>query len=176
MGNDIERRLEILIGRPRLGVEMQDLNPELGGYFERPSGKGVLVTRVLPDTPAKRAGLKAGDVIIELDGKTVDNADELRDRLDRAEAGPVRVTVLRRGQRQVLSAQLEKQDYRGLMAGREPRVFVPRLGPGAGGTWSFDSRDDLRRQMDDLKRQMDELKEQMQALKDQMEREAPGRR
>ncbi len=169
MGDDLEREVRIMTARPRLGVELQDLNPDLGAYFDRPNGEGVLVTRVLDDTPAQRAGLKAGDVILEIGGRSVGNAEGLRRELDRVDSGPVRVTLLRRGERQVLTTRLEKRGS-GPLAGGAPRVFVRRLGPGAMAPDMAGNREEMRRQMDDLREQMDDLKEQMQSLKDQMKR------
>jgi len=144
---------------PRLGVDIQDLDDDLGGYFSRPSGKGVLVTHVLDDTPAKKAGLHSGDVIIELDGKTVDDAQDLRSALADKDAGPVRVTVLRHGTRQTLTATLEE---RGAMSGM-PRTWIMTRDGHSNGTPGMSDRErqDLQRQMDDLRRQMDELRRQL---------------
>jgi len=77
------------MGRGRLGVELSDLDSDLGGYFHSRSGHGVLVTRVLEGTPAARAGLKAGDVIVEFDGKVVENGDDLRRLVNQQRAGDV---------------------------------------------------------------------------------------
>src|SRR5262245_27750054 len=51
------------MGRGRLGVQIQDLNSGLGEALDVPGGRGVLVVKVIEDTPAERAGMKAGDVI-----------------------------------------------------------------------------------------------------------------
>jgi C-terminal processing protease CtpA/Prc len=157
--DEIRRQIEVVTtSRPRLGVELQDLDEELGEYFERPDGRGVLVTRVLKETPAARAGMKAGDVIIELDGESVDDADELRGALADHDAGAARITVLRRGQRQTLTAQLEEsaapQAWR---VGGEPRVMVRRYGP--------ESRPELEKEMQELRREMDELRRELEALR-----------
>jgi C-terminal processing protease CtpA/Prc len=157
--DEIRRQIEaVTTSRPRLGVELQDLDEELGEYFERPDGRGVLVTRVLKDTPAARAGMKAGDVINELDGESVDDAAELRGALAEHDAGAARITVLRRGQRQTLTAQLEEsaapQAWRG---GGAPRVMVRRYGP--------ESRPELEKEMQELRREMDELRRELEALR-----------
>src|SRR5215470_17507036 len=90
------RELEMMGSGPWLGVETQDLDSDLGDYFSRPDGKGVLVTHVLDDTPAKKAGMRSGDVIIEVDGKSVEDTYDLRIDLRDKDAGPVKVTVLRK--------------------------------------------------------------------------------
>lgn len=61
---------------PRLGVGIQDLTPELAEYFG--VKQGVLVTSVTADSPAARAGVKAGDVITSVDGTTVEDSGDLR--------------------------------------------------------------------------------------------------
>jgi serine protease Do len=57
------------LARARLGMTVADLTPQLAGYFG--AKEGVLVTAVTEDTPAARGGLKAGDVIISMNGETV---------------------------------------------------------------------------------------------------------
>jgi len=59
----------------RLGVEAEALGPQLAGYFG--VKEGVLVRAVLDNTPAQKAGLKAGDVITKLDGTEVTGPGEL---------------------------------------------------------------------------------------------------
>lgn len=62
-------------GAGRLGVVVQELTPQLAEYFGAKSG--VLVASVSSDTPAARAGLKAGDVITAIDGKAVRSPEEI---------------------------------------------------------------------------------------------------
>ncbi|OQW57236.1 MAG: hypothetical protein A4S17_12875 [Proteobacteria bacterium HN_bin10] len=61
-----------------LGVSIQEVSPELAGQFGLPEAKGVLVSDVLDDSPAKKAGLERGDVILEFDGKAADSPTQLR--------------------------------------------------------------------------------------------------
>ncbi|MBM4125110.1 MAG: DegQ family serine endoprotease [Nitrospira sp.] len=61
-----------------LGVSIQELSPELAAQFGVADPKGVLVSDVLENSPAKRAGLERGDVIVEFDGKPVENPTQLR--------------------------------------------------------------------------------------------------
>jgi Do/DeqQ family serine protease len=49
---------------PWLGLFVQDLDPRLSTYFNAPEGKGVLVSGVIEDSPAQRAGMEVGDIII----------------------------------------------------------------------------------------------------------------
>jgi len=63
------------MARGRLGVTVQELTPELAAYFGVKDG--VLVATVAADSPAAKAGLKAGDIITTVDGKAVTTAGEL---------------------------------------------------------------------------------------------------
>jgi serine protease Do len=83
---------------PVLGVSAEDLTPQLGAYFGAPDDGGVLVREVRAGTPAEKAGVKAGDVIVKVDGKAVRSLTELRDEL-REKSGEKSVTlgILRKG-------------------------------------------------------------------------------
>jgi serine protease Do len=71
--------------RGRLGIGIQSLTPQLAEYFG--AKDGVLVTDVRPESPAAKAGLKAGDVITSVDGKEIEDAGALTAAVQRAEDG-----------------------------------------------------------------------------------------
>jgi serine protease Do len=62
--------------RGRLGITIEELTPQLATYFGARDG-GVLVTSVVDDSPAARAGLKAGDVITKMNGQVVRSGGDL---------------------------------------------------------------------------------------------------
>jgi serine protease Do len=94
---------------PILGISAEDLSGQLGGYFGAPDGKGVLVREVRTGTPAEKAGLQAGDVIIKLDGKPIRTLQELREGLRSASGDkPVNIGILRKGSEMNVSATIEK--------------------------------------------------------------------
>jgi hypothetical protein len=78
------------------GAELAPLNEGLSEYFG--ATDGVLVLNAREGTPAARAGLRAGDVIVRVGDTTVRSITELRRTIDRAPAGPIALGVLRRGQ------------------------------------------------------------------------------
>jgi len=68
-------------GRARLGIDAEDLEGDFGNYFGAPGGEGILVRNVFENSPAAKAGLKAGDVITSMDGERIRSASELREKL-----------------------------------------------------------------------------------------------
>jgi hypothetical protein len=71
----------LYIGHPRLGVDAEDLNGQLGTFFGAPEGEGILVRSVNSGSPAEKAGLKAGDVITSVNGDRVRSVGDLRQKL-----------------------------------------------------------------------------------------------
>jgi S1-C subfamily serine protease len=85
------------------------LNGQLGAYFGAPGGEGVLVREVRPNTPAEKAGLKAGDVITKVDDHPVKTVSELRDQLrQKNEQKTVKLTLLRNGAEMNVSVEPEQ--------------------------------------------------------------------
>jgi S1-C subfamily serine protease len=93
------------LGRGRLGATVQELTPELAEYFGVKSG--TLVTTVAQDSPAGKAGLKAGDVITAVDGKSIATPGELLRALPaRDQARDVSLTVVRDKKEMTLTVSL----------------------------------------------------------------------
>jgi serine protease Do len=99
----------MLMGGPRLGISADELTPQLANYFGVKEGKGVLVQEVEEGTPAEKAGLKAGDVIVKVNDKQIASVNDLRKALrgDSNEKHPVTLTIVRERKEQALSIQLE---------------------------------------------------------------------
>jgi serine protease Do len=94
--------------RGRLGVQVETLSDQLAEYFGAKGG-GVLVSRVTADSPAQKAGLKAGDVITAVNGTAVRDAGELVDELREARDGAeVALDVVRDRKSTTLKATLER--------------------------------------------------------------------
>lgn len=113
MASDIMQQL-IKYGevkRGRLGAQAQDLTPQLAEAFNIPFRRGAVVSHVEKDSPADRAGLKSGDIITEISGKTVRNADTLRNYMGLLRIGQgVEMKVLRDNKILNLSAKVAEQD------------------------------------------------------------------
>lgn len=92
--------------RGRLGVQLGDLTPQLAEHFGAKDG-GVLVSSVTKDSPAERAGLKAGDVITSVNGDRVRDSDDLIDELRGTEKGDVTIGIIRDKKESTLKATIE---------------------------------------------------------------------
>jgi serine protease Do len=85
-------------GPRKLGLEYQEISGQLAEYFKLSADEGVLVTSVEADGPAAKAGLKAGDVILKVGSRSVEDGEDLRRAIEKAEPGrETTVTVQRDG-------------------------------------------------------------------------------
>jgi C-terminal processing protease CtpA/Prc len=101
-------------GQPRLGIDAEDLNGQLGTFFGAPDGEGILVREVNPGSPAEKAGLKAGDVITSFNGERIRTLGDLREKLSaKRDANDkdrsVKLGVLRNKSEVSLSVELPAQ-------------------------------------------------------------------
>jgi S1-C subfamily serine protease len=93
-----------------MGLRLQGLTDQLREYFGVPAGEGALVATVRDESPAAKAGLRAGDVIVAVGGETVGDPRDVADGVRGADAGPTEVTVIRDGQRRTLTVVLEERE------------------------------------------------------------------
>lgn len=95
--------------RPWIGVEVQDLTPELAQHFEVKEERGALVSQIYPESPAEKSGLKVGDVVISVDGKPIKGANELlKEMLLKKIGNPVTLEVIRQGKKKEIVLYPEK--------------------------------------------------------------------
>lgn len=86
------------VTRGWLGVHIQDMTPELAKSFNLEPSRGVLVAQVEPDSPAAKAGLQSGDVIVDYSGKEIHNSRDLSLAVAETKVGiPAELKVLRNG-------------------------------------------------------------------------------
>ena len=90
-----------------LGITVQDLTDDLAKYFGLPDKNGVLVAKVLENSPAQKAGIKESDVIKQFDNKTINNVRELLSIVGKTEVGrKVKVVVIREKKELTLETQI----------------------------------------------------------------------
>lgn len=117
---EVKHRLEDLdlevhgfrVGSRRLGLRLQPLTDQLAAYFGVDEGRGVLVASVRKGSPAERAGVRAGDVLLSLAGEEVNGPSDAAAALMGAEEGEVEIVVFRDGERSTLTARLPERGDR----------------------------------------------------------------
>lgn len=93
------------VRRGLLGVSIADVTPELSEAFGLETDAGAVVMAVSPDSGAEAAGIEVSDVIVELDGESIGNSRELRNRVGLMLQGEeVEIALLREGRRVELEA------------------------------------------------------------------------
>jgi serine protease Do len=99
------------VTRGLLGVSIQDLTPELAKSLGLEESKGALVAQVTPDGPADKAGIKQGDVIVNFDGKQIDDSHDLPRVVASTPVGKtVTIRVLREGKEIGLQAEIVEME------------------------------------------------------------------
>ena len=101
-------------GSRRLGVSTQSLSKQLADYFGAQEGN-ILITSVVENSPAARAGLKAGDVITAVDGEKISSPGDISRIINRKDDGDVSLTVLRDHNARTIKVTPEKNPERTLM-------------------------------------------------------------
>ncbi len=105
------------VTRGYLGIAIQDLNSDLAKSFGLAPDKGVLIAQVTKGSPAQKAGLKRGDVIIAFDGQPVTKVGPFRNRVSLKTPGSrVKIVVLRDGKQKTLTVTIGKLPENGLLA------------------------------------------------------------
>src|SRR6202050_285120 len=99
------------ITHPFIGVQISDITPDNAKFFQMNKAEGALVSEVEPDTPGAKAGLRTGDVITELDGKTVNDAGQLQMMVGQKHPGDtVHLQVIRDSKPMAVAVTLEALD------------------------------------------------------------------
>lgn len=102
------------VDHPYLGIQMATITPELkqqinsapDAGFKVQEDRGVLIVRIMPNSPAARAGMKIGDLIQKINGEAVDSADDVQQAVDRAAiGGSLQLELKRNGQTVAVTAQ-----------------------------------------------------------------------
>jgi serine protease Do len=95
------------VSRGYLGIAPSNITKDLKDALDLPTTEGVLVQQVQPNTPAAKAGMKTGDVIVTLNGKKVTDADQFRLQVAEIEPGKtIDLSVLRSGKKMELKVKL----------------------------------------------------------------------
>lgn len=158
--------------RVYLGVRIMDMSRQLGEYFGVEQGNGALITEVEPDSPAEKAGLKAGDVLVRIDTERVFDRSDVRYVLEDKEAGDVvEATVIRRGQEETMNVELDESGEYSHYGFDGAHVVVPEIDidiPGIPNLQHLGRNVRVFEDMEDKKEFERELREAMRELREEL--------
>jgi len=119
-------------GSSWLGVELHEVNGDTAKELKLPAERGVVLSSIVPDSPAAKAGLKENDVVTEINGQRIEGAAQFRRMIREIPAGrTAQITVWRDGRAQTISVNLGKAEERR----HSLKMFTPA--PGAPGSFAF---------------------------------------
>ncbi len=157
--------------RGRLGIVVKDLNKDLAPYFNVKENEGVLVVEVEQESPAEKAGVKAGDVITSIGDIRVHDVEALADEVSKADEGDtLAVDLIRKGAKKSVvieagegvpevyfySAPFEWNVKKLDRPDRPGRQSPSRLGPA--------EREQLKEDINSLKGQLKDLEERLDKM------------
>jgi serine protease Do len=103
------------VRRGLLGVNIQDLNESLAESFGKTEASGALVAQVIPGSPAEKAGVKSGDIILKFNGKNVSGAGQLKNLVGRVKPGSdANLTIFRDRKKMTLNVKIGERDHKKL--------------------------------------------------------------
>jgi membrane-associated protease RseP (regulator of RpoE activity) len=160
--------------RGRLGAKVITMSEDLRRYFGSSGDLGLLVDSVLPDTPASKAGLRAGDVIVAVEGRDIAETWDIFSALSESKKGDkVKIEVLRDKKRKTLTATLDDDGGSAAM-GRiqlggtgnfnfdfDPDQFFKGMGPGM---WGHAGASPFGPSQSDLQEKVRRLEERLERL------------
>ncbi len=116
--------------KPRLGMNLESLNEQLGEYFGAPNSEGVLVREVYKKSLAEKAGFKAGDVIIRAGKKSVDEVSDIQRVLQSTEPGEtLNFEVIRKGSKKTIAVVIDKNEDEESRGCESPMPCLPEWNP-----------------------------------------------
>jgi serine protease Do len=153
-----------------LGLQLRGLNDQLAKYFGLMNGEGILVEKVLKDSPAEKAGIKAGDVILSVNGEDMGDVDDVIDEIrDYDEGDTVEVAVMRDREKKIFPVTIEEDDddYAGdhflNKSKYRSRSYRPRTA-----VWHNDLKDTYRDINDELEEAVEELREELEEVHEEL--------
>lgn len=117
------------VTRGYLGVLIQPVTNDLAKSFGLSNTRGALVAQVEPNTPAAKAGLKSGDIIMKFNGKVLKHSGELPIMVGMSPIGkPATLTVMRDGKEHEMTVVIEKLDKTALEAAGGTKAAIEKMG------------------------------------------------
>jgi len=153
-----------------LGVSTIELSDQLAEYFS--VDDGVLVSEVESDSPAEKAGLKAGDIITAVDDNEIDSPSRLREAIRKhSEGDEVLIAVVRKGDKQEFTAKLDETTDSNTFGNNQFfQQFHNMPGMDQFRMFKFDTDEDFDREdMDDIREELQNLKKELNELREKLD-------
>ena len=164
---DVDDPIVVRVGpRSFIGLHLQDIAPSLRAHYGAPREHGVLVEEVVADSPAARAGVQVGDVIIAVDGDSTRYSGDVSKAIRRKKAGEaVEIELVRDRAARKVTVTIEERK------GRERTIDLGELGDDLRRhTWAWrdgeKGRPLIMRNLEDLPSLRDRLEELEKRVKD----------
>jgi membrane-associated protease RseP (regulator of RpoE activity) len=175
-----------------LGVRVQDITRSMMKARYLTTDEGALVNRVEDESPAEEAGMRRGDVIVEVNRRTIEDSNDLIETVRELKPGSkVDVIVLRDGLRKTLNVEVAKRPFDRMIVAPGFRWKGEGMDPEAMAKLHEKMKDfdpekmqkfemrtpgpRFREEMEELRQQLDELKEELQDLKRELRESRGGR-
>ncbi len=110
-------RTEGKVTRGYMGIYGEDVSPEMAEHFGVKDRKGILVNKVIENSPASKSGIEKGDIIVKMDGNTVGDWNGFRNEVARKAPGKkINLTVIRNGSEKDFEVKLEVKESKAALA------------------------------------------------------------
>jgi serine protease Do len=156
MANNVMKKIlrDGRVIRGWLGVLPQDIDPQMAELFEADVTEGVVITEVVEDSPAERAGIERDDIVVAFDGKPVRDGMAFRNMVAAIDPGEkVDIEIIRDGAKKRMKVEIGEQESGEVAADREEPESVSPLFAGV----SLEVVEDFHRRRFELSRDLEGL-------------------
>jgi len=158
---DVPVSIVVVHSSARSGLMVENLTPQLGDFLGVKDGQGVLVRSVEKGSRAEKAGFRAGDVIVRINGEAVSDSGDFSHALRGRKDNTVNVSIIRDKKEQTLTLTLPERKQSGIME----ESFGPESGAADIGLA------DLRIQLAQIRPQMESAARELQRMKPELEKQ-----
>jgi membrane-associated protease RseP (regulator of RpoE activity) len=146
------RNFNMPLGGKYIGVNLQELDSDLAGYFKVDPNSGVLITSVEPESPASKAGIRSGDILTHFNGKKINSPEEVREELNGLREGETaEITLLRQANEMKVTVEPVNRPFHG----KEFMQQIPDV-------MAFTRSPEFKEEMNNLKQDMEQMKRDLQ--------------
>ena len=159
-----------------IGVTLENLNDQLGSYFGVEDGEGALITEVLEDSPAEKAGIKAGDVIVSVGGEDIEELSDVQETVGDADEGDeLKFTIIRDKSKMDVAITVDEapESYSKLKSFSIPgcddfHFFAPKMKGITRGNFLFDDDIDIDHDFEIDEGELEELEESLESMQKEL--------